>query len=149
MHVNVLMAEAGDCPIAAYQESNGETVYLWQQTFEDGVNDLVMSKTTPERGDAKRVTFGGSRQLGCHYLALAIARGGDWGWHIAWSNEHGVFYARMDGEAWVSSPPKLISSSPAKQLSFEKAEAKLKLSWEPLDPVAPAYAVSNDEGRSW
>lgn len=131
-------------------------VYLWQHTFADGVQDLAMAKVrTGEALDVKRVTFGGSKAPGCHYQSLAIVRGGSWGWHLLWQDAGSAVlrYARMDGDAWVSSPTKKLSANarPAAPPVILPLEQQLWVVWYESDTgINKIYAVfSDDEGRSW
>src|SRR5690349_3487806 len=86
--------EVEGCAAAEAQNDSGQRMILWQHTFADGTHDLVMA-TSPNvtASGIKRVTFGGSTNDGCQYPALAIAHGDDWGWHLAWVNNNGLYYA--------------------------------------------------------
>lgn len=138
-----LEALAGGCPVAMLQEAD-RTIYAWPQKFADGRRDLVMADQQQlAAGDFKRVTFGVGKAEECGFLAIAIVKGGDWGWHLAWSTTKGVFYARMDGEAWVSSPVKKLGITPSSKLQLLAEGSELKLDWE------SGKALSQDEGRSW
>lgn len=144
------------CPVAKVQDGHEPVALLWQQLFDDGVHDLAMA--LPRNGsplDIKRVTFGGSITSKCHYPLLSLARGGDWGWHLAWvaDGSSTLSYARMDGEAWVSSPTKKLSKN------AQLAGQPVILTWEQLvwivwqasdEQDASLFALfSADEGRSW
>lgn len=130
----------------------GGHVMLFQHMFDDGVHDLAMHLAT---GEVKRVTFGGYRQAKCYYHKMLLAKGGDWGWHLAWvtDDDKVLNYTRMDGAAWVSSPIKklsknvVISNQPA-ILLFEK---NVWIVWStPNSVMHHIYTVySDDEGRSW
>lgn len=144
------------CPIAKTLDVNAEPVLFWQHSFDDGVQDLAMAK--PSMGEAlniKRVTFGGATSQVCRYKALAITRGGEWGWHLAWSVDgtSTLNYTRMDGEAWVSSPTKKLSKNAqgARLLTILTFEQQLWVVWlETNNKMNDIYAVlSNDEGRTW
>src|SRR3569832_470946 len=73
--------EVDGCAAAQARDENGQRMLLWQHTFADGAHDLVMA-TSPNTtaSGVKRVTLGGSRNEGCQYTALAIARGFNCGW---------------------------------------------------------------------
>ena len=67
--------------------------------------------------------------------------------HLAWSDNKTIYYARMDGEAWVSSVPKKIVAENARDLRFSQDKNVLMLNWQATDG---AYQMqSDDEGRSW
>ena len=148
----------GGCPIAETVDAEGQPVLLWQHVFEDGARDLAMARTEQDRlGDIHRVTFGGGAESGCHYRGLAIARGGDWGWHLAWTlaevepGKPALRYARMDGEAWVSSPAKRFGADGARDPSLKVEGERVTLMWrETLDGDDAERSVSSsDGGRSW
>lgn len=159
---NTMAAESIDsqptslCQIAKVQDGNVTAALLWQQLFDDGAHDLAMA--LPRVGsplDVKRVTFGGLTTSNCHYPSLALARGGDWGWHLAWvvAGSATLSYARMDGEAWVSSPTKKLSKNAqlAGQPVILSWEHQVWIVWQASDEQdASLFAVfSADEGRSW
>lgn len=143
-------AHAQDCPAALRAEArdaSGVVYEFWPVRLANEVQDLVMaSPSAPDQ--IRRVTYGGSREAGCHFQALAMARGGDWGWHLAWSNARGVFYARMDGAAWVSSPPKRFSRNSARQIEFS-LDGPLQLRWQEEGAAETRSVSSEDEGRNW
>jgi len=109
--------------------------------------DLGMSVGS-EIEDIKRVTFI-STASACHIQPIALERGGDWGWHLVWTEgDAGVFYARMDGEAWVSSPKKKIAELPASEIELKLTNLTVELHW--TDAAGnQASRKSDDEGRYW
>ena len=144
--------EIADCAAAQASDESGQPIYFWQHTFADGTHDLVMAASADAQPpEIKRVTYGGGKEAGCHYTGLALARGDDWGWHLAWADSRGLYYARMDGAAWVSSPSKRLSSSHIQQISLDISVSQVKLVWQEESGGAVKYfeAVSEDEGRSW
>ena len=148
----------GGCPVAETVDAEGQPVLLWQHLFEDGSHDLAMARTQQGRlGDIHRVTFGGSRQAGCHYHGLALARGGDWGWHLAWAldkvepGKAALRYARMDGAAWVSSPAKRFGGDSAHAPRLQVDGENITLQWrETVDGREVERSASSAAGgRSW
>lgn len=142
-----------DCPRAKAQAADGMQVEFGQHRFAEGA-DLAMSVQMGNGMDIKRVTHGGGEAAGCLYQSVAIAPGGgqdQWGWHLAWAGNQGVHYARMDGEAWVSSPPKRLSRSGAGTVQLQVSGHELRLRWHEQqgDGTVVYQAVSHDEGRSW
>lgn len=115
--------------------------------FEAGKYDLAMllGEQAPE---VKRISFSG-RESACAYQPLVLERGGSWGWHMVWQEpDRGLFYARMDGEAWVSSPSKRIADKPVQQVEFLSNGQQLDISWQ--DETGQQFSRrSTDEGRSW
>ena len=144
--LNVAYAQATElegCAAAEVTDSQGAKFTFWQHAFENGARDLAMSPSPAT--DIKRLTFNHTR--GCVYQMLTIAEGLGWGWHLAWADTQNIYYARMDGEAWVSSVPKKIVAENARDLRFSQDKNVLMLNWQATDG---AYQMqSDDEGRSW
>jgi hypothetical protein len=105
----------------------------------------LLGERVPE---VKRISFSGTESA-CAYQPLALERGGDWGWHMVWQEpDKGLFYARMDGEAWVSSPKKRIADLLVQQVEFQLDGQQLNISWQ--DETGQQFSRrSADEGRSW
>jgi hypothetical protein len=139
------------CPIKEFQSKQG-AVRVWQQQFKDGVFDLVMSPLvnagfTP----VIRLSFAGSKEAKCHFPELSVLKGGEWGWHVAWASsaKQGVYYARVDGEAWVSSLPKKITPQLAEQVLLSEESGQLILSYQLLNQSKLQVLISDDEGRNF
>lgn len=142
------------CPVVQTSNGQNQPVYFLQHAFEDGTQDLAI--TIPAiSSEFKRVTFGESIASQCNYKALAVAPGGDWGWHLAWLalGSNVLSYARMDGEAWVTSPTKKLSKNAqlTRQPDIFTWEQQVWIVWQELgEHENNLYAVySADEGRSW
>ena len=162
-YANNAQAEVADwensaCPVAKTQGENNQAVYFFQHTFGDGTRDLAMVKThAGEALDIKRVTYAGKKTPACQYKALAITSGGNWGWHLAWIDADVVYYVRMDGEAWVSSPAKKFShqKSQADHPALLSLGDKVWLVWretEAKNNSIKNYIVglsSQDGGKTW
>jgi len=133
------------------------TVALWRQSFEGAVRDHAIARIAAEGPiHSHRATFGGASSDTCPQPAPALAKGGDWGWHMAWfggGQKPGIFYARMDGDAWVSSPPKrfAMTHAQASQPSLLAIGEHVWLAWKQPDPqgVTVNIATSDDGGRNW
>ena len=105
----------------------------------------------------KQVTFGrGQAKPACFFKPLAIAQGGEaerfWGWHLLWAEASGaLYYARMDGEAWVSSNPKRLTQLGPINPQFKLNNQTITISWQQVENglTANIQAISSDEGRSW
>lgn len=148
LNASIALAVGQPCQEAVKpQLQDDKNMKLWVHEFEPGKYDLAMSKDeVPE--NIKRVSFSGA-DAACIYRPIAIERGGDWGWHLVWAEQgEGVFYARMDGEAWVSSPKKRIVPSPAEKVELKISGQHLEIHWQ--DDVGQRLRQkSPDEGRSW
>lgn len=138
-----------DCPATQAADAHGQAMYLWEHVFTDGSHDLVITNALNAAVELKRVTFGGRKEAGCHYVALTIAQGGDWGWHLAWfdTEKARLYYARMDGSAWVSSPPRHWARQLVRNLKMLVKQQQVSLTWQA--DGKPYKVTSDDEGRSW
>lgn len=154
--LSVLAEVAGNmnCPLAEVVSANGLRIEFGQHRFPDESSDLALRVHTEDGMDIKRVTYGGAKTAGCHYKSVVLVPGGSedqWGWHLAWASDQGLFYARMDGQAWVSSPPKRLSKASTSGVELIANGQELRLKWnEQHGDWAEVYqAMSFDEGRSW
>ena len=154
-------------------DSSQEKYEFKQYAFADGKTDLVIEQHLDEAfanasanvsgdppsdppGEVRRVTFGrGNSEKPCFFQPLAFAQGGQaeqyWGWHMLWSQPVGLYYARMDGEAWVSSNPKVLTQFVAINPQFSLHSQSLIVTWQQVENnvTANMQAISSDEGRSW
>ena len=173
-----MAADAGQLPPRdalckpAVQHQAGGDVVVWQHRFDDGTFDLAIASylTSGPSGPRTitRLSFKGSKEPVCHFPAVTVMPGGDWGWHVAWSSSSrpGVYYARVDGEAWVSSLPKKLGDSVPSFVELGQKDGLVTLKYlnssdvdmhdrsKPAFPVgagasASSTLVSSDEGRSW
>jgi len=140
--------------LCAVVQSEDKQALLWQQAFGDQRFDLAMALVGNQNIEIKRVTFGGASEATCHYKTYALARGSDWGWHLAWVSGASILsYARMDGEAWVSSPIKKLSKQVqlTGQLYILAWQQQAWIVWQGDETQAGnLYALySADEGRNW
>ncbi|PKO64260.1 MAG: hypothetical protein CVU22_25085 [Betaproteobacteria bacterium HGW-Betaproteobacteria-16] len=147
MYSVAALAEPGCKQEIRQQSEQNGVVRLAVYEFEAGKYDLaiLLGEQAPE---IKRISFSG-RESACTYQPLVLQRGGDWGWHMVWQEPgKGLFYARMDGEAWVSSPKKRIVDQPVQQVEFQLDGQQLNISWQ--DETGQQFSRrSADEGRSW
>ena len=105
----------------------------------------------------KRVTFGrGQTKPTCYFKPLAFVQGGEaekfWGWHLLWAeSSSGLYYARMDGEAWVSSNPKRFTKLALINPKFKLEKDIVTVTWQQVENglATNMQAISSDEGRSW
>ena len=145
------------CRIALEAQPSGTAVAMWRHVFKGGVRDHAITQINPGETPAiKRATFGNWKIDACPHHGPALARGGDWGWHMAWfdgGEKPGLFYARMDGEAWVSSPAKRFGNAnqQAGHPALLSAGEQVWLVWRELTEQGSMIhgAYSSDGGRSW
>ncbi len=144
------------CRIGLETDADGNAVMLWRHVF-DGVRDHAIARIGPQgvlHGPV-RASFGGWRIDACPHHGPALARGGDWGWHMAWfdGGKPGLYYARMDGAAWVSSPAKRFGN-PERQAGHPallSVGERVYLAWKEIGEQDSAIwlAMSEDGGRNW
>jgi hypothetical protein len=145
------------CRIALTTDAAGNAVALWRHLFDGGVRDHAIAKFSDAPvTEVNRASFGGWKIDACPHHGPTIARGGDWGWHMAWfdgGEKAGLFYARMDGEAWVSSPAKRFGDADqqAGHPALVSQGEQVWLVWKELTDTSSIIrmAMSDDGGRSW
>ncbi len=153
------------CRIATTTKPDGTVVALWRHVFEGSERDHMMAEI-PALGanqDAapRRATFGHWQIDGCPHHGAALVSGGEgkdwWGYHMAYydGNEKkpGLYYSRMDGVAWASSPAKQFgnSTNQAGHPALLSLGNKVYLAWrEQKDGKSIIMGmVSDDDGKSW
>lgn len=146
------------CRIAMLANEQGDAVMMWRHLFVGGVRDHAMAKISANETNPKihRASFGNWKIDACPHHGPAIAKGGDWGYHLAWfdgGDKAGLFYARMDGEAWVSSPAKRFgdANSQTGHPALISDGEQVWLAWKEMTDKASLVKLvkSNDGGRSW
>jgi hypothetical protein len=146
------------CRIAMIVDDQGNAVMMWRHLFEQGVRDHAIASINPEQDSYQihRASFANWKIDACPHHGPAIAKGGDWGYHMAWfdgGENTGLFYARMDGNAWVSSPAKRFgdASKQAGHPALLSNGEDVWLAWKERSDNASQIklAKSNDGGRSW
>jgi hypothetical protein len=138
-----------------------ETYRLWSQKQPNGRVELVMANVKHSPFDVKQITYSNDETISKRITPIALQQGGQWGWHVFWNESvahnkeseklSGFFYGRIDGESWVSSPPKRLSNYSPINPKFSLDNQKIIVTWqqENRDFTANMQAVSQDEGRTW
>jgi hypothetical protein len=155
------------CRIALTNKPDGAVVAMWRHVFEGGERDHMMAEIPAQPNqiaDLKRATFGRWKIDGCPHHGPALATGGEgkdwWGYHMAWfdggnddaGKDASLFYARMDGEAWVSSPPKKFGkhTNQAGHPAILSMGENVWLVWREIESKNVIKGMfSDDGGRSW
>lgn len=146
------------CRIAMLANEKGDAVMMWRHLFDGGVRDHAMAKIGVNEKSTKihRASFGQWKINACPHHGPALAKGGDWGYHMAWfdgGDKAGLFYARMDGDAWVSSPAKRFgdANSQAGHPALISNGEQVWLAWKEMTDTASEVKLvkSDDSGRSW
>jgi hypothetical protein len=138
-----------------------ERFTLTQFGFDNNARDLaILVHNVNLPAQIQRVTFNrGHKTPNCYFKPLALVQGGEadkyWGWHMLWTEADltsgGLFYARMDGEAWVSSNPKRLTKLVPINAQFKLDNQTISVTWQQVENgvTANMHALSSDEGRSW
>jgi hypothetical protein len=151
-----------NCP-ALKANKVGASVQIYEEyafgehQFKDGQIELAISEPRKKTLlDAAQVTFNRNpTNTNCFFTPIAFVQGGArqdyWGWHMLWSEPVGLFYARMDGTAWVSSLPKSLTKFAAINPQFKLENQTITITWQQVENgvIANMQALSSDEGRSW
>jgi len=115
------------CRIVTTNKPDGSVIAMWRHVFAGSERDHMLAeipqltKTGQPISNPilKRATFGHWQIDGCPHHGAAIASGGEgkdwWGYHMAYfdgnDKKPGLYYSRMDGVAWASSPPKKFGNN--------------------------------------
>jgi hypothetical protein len=152
------------CRIVTTNKPDGTVVAMWRHVFEGSERDHMIAEipTKPNQAPVlKRATFGHWKIDGCPHQGPAIATGGEgkdwWGYHMAYfdgnDTKPGLYYSRMDGIAWASSPAKKFgnNANQAGHPSLLSMGENVWLVWREFE--AKNYKIvgmhSDDGGRSW
>jgi hypothetical protein len=151
------------CRIAMTNKPDGTVVALWRHVFDGDERDHMVAEL-PNNNTAialHRATFGRWKIDGCPHHGAALVRGGEgndwWGYHMAYfdgkEKNPGLYYSRMDGVAWASSPAKLFGN--AKQQAghpvlLSQAD-QVWLAWRELsgNQYKILMRFSDDGGHNW
>ncbi len=156
------------CRIVTTNKPDGTVVAMWRHVFEGSERDHNIAEIP--KADAKpelhRATFGHWKIDGCPHHGAALAAGAEgkdwWGYHMAYFDGNdanpGLYYSRMDGEAWVASPAKKFGNNknqaghPALlSLSGPKDEEQVWLVWREVEAKNTKIMgmFSDNGGRNW
>jgi hypothetical protein len=156
------------CRIAMTNKPDGTAVAMWRHVFAGNERDHMMAEipsTASQPAVIKRATYGRWKIDGCPHHGAALVSGGEgqdwWGYHMAWfdggndanGQSAGLYYARMDGVAWASTPAKKFAGS--KNLAGHPAllsvGENVYLVWR--ESEAKTHKIlgkySDDGGRNW
>ena len=160
------------CRIVTTNKPDGTVVALWRHVFEGSERDHNIAEI-PKHGElpkAHRATFGHWVIDGCPHHGAALASGGEtkdwWGYHMAYfdgnDKKPGLYYSRMDGVAWVTSPAKKFGDnksqaghpailSTALSSAQKIGEEHVWLVWREIkDGKTSILGMhSDDGGKSW
>ena len=148
------------CRIAMTSKPDSTVAVLWRHVFEGSERDHAMaeiSKVTPGRPAIVRASYSRWKIDGCPHHGAALAVGEGFGYHLAYfdgtGSKPGLRLVRMDGQAWVMTPPRPIGD-PKKNAGHPALLSvgdKVWLAWqernnEGMDIVT---MTSLDGGKTW
>lgn len=151
------------CRIVTTNKPDGTVVVMWRHVFEGSERDHNIAEIPQagEKPEPHRATFGHWKIDGCPHHGAALASGGDgkdwWGYHMAYfdgnDTKPGLYYSRMDGVAWASSPPKKFgdNKNQAGHPAILSAGENVWLVWREIKDGKTSILgmFSDDGGRSW
>lgn len=169
------------CRIVTTNKPDGTVVALWRHVFEGSERDHMIaeiptkepSKTSALQANnhadpsavIRRATFGHWVIDGCPHHGAALASGGEgkdwWGYHMAYFDGNdankkagpGLYYSRMDGVSWASTPPKKFGNNKhqAGHPALLTMGEKVWLVWREISDGKSSILgmFSDDEGKSW
>ena len=151
------------CRIATAHKPDGTVVAMWRHVFEGSERDHMIAEISSQKQKVTphRATFGRWQIDGCPHHGAALASGGEgadwWGYHMAYFDGNdkapGLYYSRMDGEAWVSSPAKKFGDN-TKQAGHPAIISVGKQVWLVWREIKDSqYSIwgmqSDDDGKTW
>lgn len=150
--------------ILTTNKPDGTVTSMWQHQFEGGEFDYMLAEIPAAVNPSpviQRATFGHGKTNACTEAGSALAIGGAgqywWGYHMAYFSgsvkKPGLYYSRMDGVAWASSPAKRVGDVQhhAGRPAILSLGDNVWLVWRELDGTNHQILgmFSDDGGKSW
>jgi len=150
--------------ILTTNKPDGTVTTMWQHQFEGGEFDYMLAEIPAAVNQSlviQRATFNHGKADACLEGGSALAIGGAgqdwWGYHMVYFSDSvkkpGLYYSRMDGVAWASSPAKRVGNAQhqASQPALLSLGDNVWLVWRELNGTS--YLImgmfSDDGGKSW
>jgi len=147
------------CRIALTNKPDGTVVAMWRHVFAGSERDHAIAEINSNKPPAiVRASFGHWKIDGCPHHGAALAYGEGFGYHMAYFDGAGdkpsLMVSRMDGEAWVSSPPKKFGNmkNSAGHPALLSLGEKVWLVWKETNAAKETeiYQMKSDDGgKSW
>lgn len=151
------------CRIVTTNKPDGTTVVLWRHVFEHSERDHNIAEIPKDNSkpELHRATFGHWVIDGCPHQGAALASGGEgedwWGYHMAYFDGNdkapGLYYSRIDGVAWASSPAKKFgnNANQAGHPAVASSGVNVWLVWREIkDSISTILGMySGDGGKNW
>jgi len=147
------------CRIALTNKPDGTVVAMWRHVFAGSERDHAIAEINSNKPPViVRASFGHWKIDGCPHHGAALAYGEGFGYHMAYFDGAGdkpsLMVSRMDGEAWVSSPPKKFGNmkNSAGHPALLSLGEKVWLVWKETNAAKETeiYQMKSDDGgKSW
>lgn len=147
------------CRIATTIKQDGTIATMWRHVFAGSERDHAIAEVNTRKPPVLvRASYGRWKIDGCPHHGGALAVGEGFGYHMAYFDGAGdnpsLMVARMDGEAWVSSPPKKFGNmkNNAGHPSLLSLGEKVWLVWRETntEKATEIYLMkSEDGGKIW
>lgn len=152
------------CRIALATKPDNTVVALFRYVFEGSERDHMMAEIPKTAGQVpvlKRASYGHWQVDGCPHHGGTLAAGGEgknwWGFHLAYFDgqeaKPGLYYTRVDGEAWAFFPAKKFGNhqKQASHPALISQGEKVWLVWRELDGKTSQIfgRFSGDDGKNW
>lgn len=150
------------CRLSVTHTPNGRIAGLWRHVFEGNEREQMIGEIQSNGNTVtKRASYHHWKIDGCPHHGGSIISGGEgehwWGYHYTYfdgnSAKPGLYYSRVDGNAWSFFPAKRfaeLSKHPARPTLLAKKQY-VWLAWLESEGKQTKlfYQVSDDEGKSW
>jgi len=146
------------CRIAMTSKPDGTVAVLWRHVFDGSERDHAMAEIGPVgKPVLVRASYGHWKIEGCPHHGAALAVGEGFGYHLAYfdgaGDKPGLRIARMDGQAWVTSPPRRFGDAKrnAGHPALLSVGDQVWLAWQEHDHTGADIVAmaSSDGGRTW
>jgi hypothetical protein len=146
------------CRIAMTSKPDGTVAVLWRHVFDGNERDHAMAEIGPVgKPVLVRASYGHWKIEGCPHHGAALAVGEGFGYHLAYfdgaGDKPGLRIARMDGQAWVTSPPRRFGDTKrnAGHPALLSVGDQVWLAWQEHDHNGADIVAmaSSDGGRTW
>lgn len=146
------------CRIVMTSKPDGTVAVLWRHVFEGNERDHAMAEIGPVgKPVLVRASYGHWKIEGCPHHGAALAVGEGFGYHLAYfdgaGDKPGLRIARMDGQAWVTSPPRRFGDAKrnAGHPALLSVGDQVWLAWQEHDQHGADIVAmaSSDGGRTW
>ncbi|OIQ99344.1 hypothetical protein GALL_185810 [mine drainage metagenome] len=150
--------------ISTANKPDGTVTAMWQHQFDNGERDYILAEIPAVANQPpviKRATYEHGKTDACAEGGSALAVGGVgmdwWGYHMAYFSGNlkkpGLYYSRMDGVAWASSPAKRFGNHQlqAGQPAMLSLGDSVWLVWREVEGKNNQILgmFSDDGGKSW